>query len=274
MFMKHKKIIISFIITLGCLALLINALDKKNAINPGIIEHFNLTSQTLNNLATKNDLLLWLDNEEEAIWNELYKTLNVSFEQFESLKKENLAAYNDSNVSMIKDYGSGQNVSQLTINFIHDIIQELGLNPNEIMIVAWNLNSAAAATDTLLFVNEEILNKLSLHAKKYAIGHELIHLIKKDHSTKFFIGKINYSITSDTINMDNPCNKLSRFQEFRADILSCFKGLEYAQGSCEFFKEYITLYGNTQNPSHPLSSLRLELGTKIAGILANISKQA
>lgn len=45
---------------------------------------------------------------------------------------------------------------------------------------------------------------------------------------------------------NNPLNKLSQFQEIRADILASLQGIEYAQGAAEFFAHFIKKYGDQE----------------------------
>lgn len=256
-----KKIIFTFTGIIFCLALFANS-HKKAAIKPGIVEHFQLSQHALTTMMTQEDFMQWLNKEEKAIWDHLSKILNISLEKFETFKKEKRSEYIASIDSVIKTYGSNEILSQETIQNIKDIMQAFGVDASQVTITAWNIDSTAAAMDTVLFVNEKKFASLNNSAKKYAIGHELIHLIKQDHSTKFFIEKLNEPLTKDTA-FDNPYNKLSRFQELRADILSCLHDRDYAQGASGFFKEFINLYGDAQNPSHPKSSLRLELANHI-----------
>lgn len=274
MLMKRKKIIFLFTGILGLLTFFIYLVDKKQSINPGLIEHFGLTQQTINNLKTKKELVSWLETEENNIWNSLEKELGISFKQLETLKKDSIDEYNDSIPMMIKNYGTQQKVTGSTQEFIKSIMVEFGIDPHLVTIVSWDFSSAAAATDTVIFVNENIFNQLAYEAKKYTIGHELIHLIKKDHSTNFFIDKMKKNISNASSKKEDLLHRLNRFQELRADTLSCLKDSVYAHGSIIFFKEHILKNGENENPSHPKNGLRLDLGKKIVALLESTDQHA
>ncbi len=235
---------------------------KPTLIEPKIVKTFNLAQNALLEAPSLTYYQEWLTKEEQTVWHELQKAINLSFEQCEALKTTSIEEYTTYITSMIKDYAAlDKKVSEQTIQLVHTIMKDFGIDPKGITIYAWNLPSAAAACDTLLFINEPLLIELSPAAQKFAIGHELIHLIKKDHSANYFIEKA-------AINADpNSLHKLSQFQELRADILASLHGTEYAQGAAEFFAHFIQKYGDQESSSHPKPSARLAIGKKIVGLL-------
>lgn len=275
MVMKHKKIIIPFITFFICLALFINAFDNKKAISPGLVAHFDLNNKTVNELTTQNELLSWLDNEEKAVWRELEKAINLSLDQCQNLKKTNISDYEDDLILVKDEYVAKETLSSETISSIQSIMKECGISPSQLSIIPCNHGSAAAATDKFILVDQKAFNKLTLNGKKFAIGHELVHFLKKDHSTNFFVRKFAGKHNLNKNDSNNPINKLFQLQELRADILSSLHGDDYAQGSIIFFNDHILAQGALSGPPcHPTSSLRLKLGTKIAGMLHSDTQKA
>ncbi len=242
--------------------------DHKTAVlEPNIVKTFNLAQNALLEASSLTYYQEWLNKEEQHVWQELEKVISLSFEQCESLKTNSIDAYNTYITSMIKEYAAlDKNVSEQTIQLVHAIMKDFGIDPKGITIYAWNLPSAAAACDTLIFINEPLLIELSPAAQKFAIGHELIHLIKKDHSANYFVEKA--AINTDPASL----HQLSQLQELRADILASLQGAEYAQGATEFFAHFIQKYGDQESSSHPKPSARLGIGKKIVGFLEKNKK--
>jgi hypothetical protein len=170
---------------------------------------------------------------------------------------------------MIKKYGSQDKLSEETIAFIKSIMHEFNVDPNQMNFIPWNQNLCASATDTIIFINEKLLNKLRPETKKFVIGHELIHVIHKDHSTRYFIRNTKPIKLVHDNDIDNPLNKVCQFHELRADMLSCLHGMEYTEGNLDFMNQQISSYGDAQMCSYPKYSLRRTIGTKIAALLNN-----
>lgn len=266
-----KKLISIIIILATCTgAIHIYKTSKKQpqAINPSIVQHFNLRKLDPEQANDKNYFIDWINQEEKAVWQEIESALNLTYDQCQKLKKNDIKQYQEASNTMRKNYESGEKVSQDTINFIHGIMKEFGVNKETVSIVAWNVGSAAAATDNFIFVNEKILNNLEPQAKKFAIGHELIHLIKGDHSTNYFVQKQKPVRPLNANDSENPINKIQRLQEFRADILASLQGIDFAKGNILFFKKHLEQNGEVQRIiSHPKCSSRLKIGEKIARLV-------
>jgi len=267
MILKHTKIVIALMVIFTGFALFARILNNKTMISPGIVHHFNLNEQTANYLTTKEDLLSWLENEEKSVWNELKKTINLSFEECEALKKNRRAEYKEDLIIVRENYATKEPLSPETINCIQSIMREFKIDPTTVPIVGCNHGSAAAATDEFILVDEKAFNSHTLKVKKFVVGHELIHFLKQDHSTNFFINEYAKKSHFNHNNNNNPINRLSQLHELRADILSSLHGEDYAQGSILFFNEHIEKHGELSGPPcHPTSSLRLQLGNKIAAL--------
>lgn len=266
---KNKIIGLCVIILSLATVLCINFLENKQIIDPGIIQHFQLNNQTINYLSHKSEIIAWLENEEKAVWSELEKSLNLSYSKCKKLQKLNRAAYQEDLEIVKNKYISPKNLSCETISCIESIMKDFNIDPTQLPIVGCNHGSAAAATDEFILVDEEMFNELDLKAKKFVVGHELTHFLHQDHSTNFIVREFAKKCNLSEDGQFNPVNRLFQFQELRADIVSALKGEDYAHGTIHFFNSHIEKQGPESGPPcHPTSSLRLNLGTKIAAIHA------
>lgn len=155
---------------------------------------------------------------------------------------------------------ANQYISESTRALFAAVLNDFGIDANSITLVARESISPAAATDTFFFVNEEMLNNYSPLAQKFIIGHELQHLIHKDHSTKFALIKIEVDVSPLAY------NTLEHFFETRADTLTALKNEAYAQGKIEFMKRNLELYGDNKGITHPKTSLRLARAQEIVAM--------
>lgn len=245
--------------------------QSGQVINPHIVETFGLDAQGLTTASSKEFYLNWLKQEETTIWAELEKAIGLSLEYCPQFKENNKELYEKSLATMERDYRSNEIVSPETIQLIHEVMLDFGIDKNKVTILPWKLGCVASATDKQLFVNELLLNALELKSKKFIIGHELTHYINKDHSTNFFVKNIKPIIEINKVDLNNIFNTLKKFQEMRADINSSFKSVEYAQGNISFFNKFIHENGDLQSNAHPKSSFRFEVGNRIVSLLNNPS---
>jgi hypothetical protein len=205
----------------------------------------------------------WLEQEESSVWKELTTKINLSYESCNRLKNQWYEDYKKGESALIKKEGKDQTISKATHDCINTILQDFGLSTQKIPLVSWVDNSAAAATDTMLFINEREFRKLSYEAQKFIIGHEIQHFLYKDCSTNYVLKRF-FKGAQQSLPKEHPINKLSRFQELRADIKSALKGTDYTKGYIEFM-EILSKKRENNGITHPKNSLRLSMGKTLMG---------
>lgn len=259
--MNLKKIvflIIMVMVTTAGLLLLLKCTDKQ--LIPTTIESnaHPLGIKIAAHQPVAHSYNAWLEQEEIANWQELAKKVNLSHDYCNELKKQWYDDYKRGESDLQKKEGKDQPVSKATHDRITSILSDFGLATDKIPIVAWKDNSAAAATDTMLFVNEREFHKLSSEAQKFIIGHEIQHYLHKDCSTNYVLNRF-YKPAQKSLPKEHPVNKFHRFQELRADIKSALKGPDYARGYVQFM-EILSKKRENSGITHPKNSLRLSTG--------------
>lgn len=191
-------------------------------------------------------------------WDELETNAGVTYNdckdfliEFEPELKSEIAK---SNRRKLKRTGT---VSPDTKALIHEILIDFDIDPQTIMIIAYNGNgSPAAADDYTIYIDEHDLRTFCPDAQRFVIAHEISHMKNKDHSFE-----------SALENLIDPKNKphrrcihsFARSNEFRADINAMLKDASYAKGGISFFQTLIDRYGDTQSATHPRPSERLKI---------------
>jgi len=208
-----------------------------------------------------------LQKEEKAVWNQL-NSIGVTQERFASEKQRLRSQYQRSDIPF-----SNMTVSDKTKQYVRGILKECGVNANGITIVGYNDGSPAAATERVIYVNEDAFWKLSPAARKFVVGHEIQHIVHGDNSTKY---TLECMLNVNTEDMARKYRKpdghallpFARFQERRADISAALKGQEWAEGYLTFAKEQLTK-GDTPGVTHPKYSARVELAQRIVDHMKN-----
>jgi hypothetical protein len=196
----------------------------------------------------------WLQQEEATIWNELSQKIKLSLHDCQRLKKEWYEDYQKGEKALQQKDGTKEPISKVVQERINTILHDFNISKQQLPVIGWKENFAAAATDNALFINERELCKLPIDAQKFVVGHEIQHFIHKDNSTNYVVERFTKSSTAP-LAINHPVNKLSRFHELRADIKAALHGPEYAQGYVTF-TEILAKKRENSGITHPKNSLR------------------
>ncbi len=240
-------------------------ISNNEVIKPNLIErlHFNQILES----NSKETIIAELDKQENEIWQNLEKIIHINKEECNRLKSNEWAeTYSKTEKSLIMQYEHVKKLSEKNYNIACEVLSDCGINPETITITSWDHPSAAAATDNALFINEDIFSPLSLSIKKFALAHEITHMIKKDYSTKYIIEKIKITNKIDSDELTHTLALLTQFTEARADIIATLRNSEYAQGQVQFMINQLETLGNPEYKEYPTNSLRLEIGKKILAL--------
>jgi Peptidase family M48 len=208
-----------------------------------------------------------LQKEEQAVWSQL-KSIGVTPEHFVQEKKRLRSQYLRSDVPF-----TTKAVSAKTKEFVQGILKECGINPSTITVVGYNDGSPAAATERVIYVNENVFWNLSPAARKFVVGHEIQHIVHGDNSARYTLETI---LNADTEALAKKHRKpdghallyYSRFKERRADVTTALKGPEWAEGYLTFAQEQLKK-GDTPGVTHPKYSARVELAQRIVDHIKN-----
>ena len=270
---NNKAIIIGILGIVGIIIPLIFATQKQEkALSEAIVPHL-LTKLNLQEAAHEPSLVLsdyphLIKQQEEMLWQELAQH-GITQEEYAQACATYQQTYDADIEIMKKRYSSSTPLSAQMVAFIHEIVREFGIDPTTITLISTNLASAAAATDTVLFVNESSVAHYTAKVKRFAIGHECTHIKNKDHSTRFYIKKACLDKGENISDWQHPYNKMRHLHEMRADITPSLKNLDYAQGCVEFYAKHMQIVGDYESADQPKSSLRLATATKIVTMLQN-----
>ncbi len=207
----------------------------------------------------------WLETEEKKIWHELSSQIRLSQQECSQLKAQWYENYKNGEQKVRHSELNKHPLSTATQQRVASILADFNLS--YIPLVSWKDSSVASATDSFLFINERAFNKLSPQAQKFIIGHEVQHYIHKDCSTNYVIKRF-FRKALGSLPKEHPVNKLSRFQEIRADVKSSIKNKEYAQGYVEFMQLLMKKRENS-GITHPKNSLRFSIAQELSHNVAN-----
>lgn len=199
-----------------------------------------------------------LQELEQEAWDEL----GITKEECMKIKQELYADYMQDLENIKNEYACEGIVSTPTCELVQSVVDDFGLDATNLELVPWDLESAAAATDTVFFINEEMLKQHSPEAQRFIIGHEIQHVIHQDHSTQFTLRTIGRELSIST----DSFNALSRFFETRADTLTALKNDDYAHGKIKCMQKNLELLGENAGLSHPKTSSRLQRGKQIVAM--------
>lgn len=253
----------------------IKEIQVQTEIKPNLVSHFKLDSIAMDQILSFDDLKSGLESIEKNIWAEIKETYNLNQEEFIQRRTAMYEEYKTSIQEMSKRYSKGlKALEKSTIDFIQAIMKECNVNPEHVQLVPWGDHLHASATDIVIFINEAMFNALSYETKKFTIGHELIHVINKDHSTRWTIRNTD-PVKTVHDNEKSPLNKLCKFHELRADIMCSINGEEFSKGAIVFMQDQIKKYGELQEcnrASYPTYAMREAINTKILNLHAITNK--
>jgi Zn-dependent protease with chaperone function len=123
--------------------------------------------------------------------------------------------------------------------------------------------SPAAVEESIFYVNEKLLNSYPEDARRFVIGHEFSHMFHHDGA--------RLTTLEQQLDMNNPehqnlFNKMSRFQEARADIFASTQDMKFAEGGLAFLTELYNRHGDQSGISHPKNSERIEAHKTIVAL--------
>jgi hypothetical protein len=198
---------------------------------------------------------------------ELNKAL-ASRVDIEQCKKDQNTMFQDFKVYVFETYGhkNRKNITHTTLNLIDIVARDFDINSDEFVILTDTRPIPATMQGCILYVNEDLLNSYSEKSQKFVIAHEFAHMIYDDGSL--------ITVLENHLNLDNEydCNlldKISRFQEARADIFASTKNIDYAQGGLEFFNMLYERHGDPLITSHPQTSERITAHNTIVALHTN-----
>ena len=197
-----------------------------------------------------------LAKELDTVW-EGFEKVGITKQRYEQAKQQHRERY------LRSDFPGGtKQVSQETTQFVRGILQELGLDPTKITIVGFNDISPAAATEKVIYVNEQEFNNYSKPAQRFVIGHEIQHILHKDNCSRYTLELICNSEVEKN-QKDHPLCQYNRYKEKRADIKTATQSLEWAEGYVAFAKEWYKRAGDNPGITHPLNKDRIVLAQQI-----------
>lgn len=199
-----------------------------------------------------------LDTELEKVWTS-FKTIGISKQQYDQALQNNRQKY------LRSDYPNGnQPISPETRTFVQGILKEFGIDPKEITLVGWKDISPAGASEKVMYINQEELNKYSDRAKRFVIGHEIQHILHQDNFSRYTLElMLNNQVEKMGQQKDHPLCQFNRFKETRADVKTALKGKEWAEGYLEFTKVFHKRAGNNPGITHPLIQDRIALAQEM-----------
>lgn len=221
-----------------------------------------ITAQSAMICKRSSDLLdAWKTEHEPELWAALAKE-NITPAAFNDAQKRYVSSYNKTNIDAYIDQPSYTPGAELDA-IITTACNDCGVDRNAIKIRAHTGFSPAAATDSILFINESAFMKFPKNMWPFMIAHELQHMINKDGSTYYALERL----TSN----QKLLNTFRRFCELRADMGGMNAGAHYAQSAHDFFSYFLTTHGEEKGTVHPKIQTRLacaECACKTLGTLA------
>lgn len=159
---------------------------------------------------------------------------------------------------------NAQSISSATKNLITQIGKEFKIQPNDFIIMHQEMGASPAAVEECIFyVNEKLLNSYPKKAQHFIIGHEFGHMVHHDGAR---LTTLEQQLDLTKLEHQNLFNKMSRFQEARADIFASTKDLKFAEGGLNFLTELYNRHGDQSGISHPKNSERIEAHKTIVAL--------
>ncbi|MGE0206483.1 MAG: hypothetical protein AB7R69_01395 [Candidatus Babeliales bacterium] len=208
-----------------------------------------------------------LNKLEEEVWQALSSEKKITKEQVEEMRQKKYSEYK-------KDHtrpDNGLTLSSATISFVHNIMDEFGVDKKEIILIAQPsmVGAAQVIDDFHMEVNEKNLAKFSPEAQAFIIGHELQHIIFKDHSTAYFIRTLlpEPEKYEPLFAREHPMMQFYRFREERADVMAATRNDIWAHNYAIYAQENLALRGDAAVDWHVRSSKRVVLAQEINNAL-------
>lgn len=171
--------------------------------------------------------------------------------------------YTKFNVHLTSRYKTLPKVSPPTEKFVREIIRVLpAIGQDFVILHDAKIPCEAACNGNVILINEEKFNKISSSARKFVIAHEIAHTFYRDGVVLDIIFKklgITDLFKLARENPDHPVCKLSRFEEWRADLWACCAGSEYLEGYKTFSEESVKLLTFEEARTHPSCKERCNL---------------
>jgi Peptidase family M48 len=210
---------------------------------------------------SKQHILQELAREERMV-NDALASIGATQEKREQARKKYYKEYLKSE----KHACDTKPISRKTVDSVRTIARDLGLNIHNIKILGFEDTSPAAATQTIIYINEQCFSELSEMSKRFVIGHEIQHILHQDNFERYILENLcNEGIENIQHDHNHPLCQFSRFKERRADIKTALHSDTMAQAYLEFTKERLKS-GDSRGITHPKNSDRWKLADRIASI--------
>lgn len=219
------------------------------------------TNKESKNVATSAQSHSIVEDYNNEIW-QLLEPYTITQDSFEQLYDQHAQAYKRHIAQAQHQMPGGKPLSSKTTNTITQICNDFSIPMDSITIVPYidDSISPACVIDTMLFVDEELLQQFPKNAQYFVLGHELQHVRFKDH----FLGYIaEHNMPHITKQINHPFNRLHRLQELRADSATITHSKVYADGHQEFLKNILTMHGEGKGITHPTIATRLALNAEV-----------
>jgi hypothetical protein len=209
--------------------------------------------------SSRESFLTLLNEQEKALWDCLKEEEGVSQKDFAYYTNLYASDYEKKEKERVEFRRRGS-ASQKLRTLIRGILCEFSIDPRTITIVPYDGNEAAALTN-FIFVNEDKLKSYDEKTQRWIIAHEIIHLLKGD-CLRTTILKILFE--EKFKDPEHVVNRMMRFEEMRADLLSSLNGKEYAEGCIGFLDKHIQEGADLHSyATHPEYSLRLKTAQQV-----------
>jgi hypothetical protein len=243
--------------------------STPGAINPELVKTFKIDSLELEKVHSKEFYENWLKQEEAVVWKEIEAVFGITKQQCDELK----AQWHDEYVAlvdeMIKQQRAADKPTEENQALGTSILREFGLNPAVIEIVPWKEPVSGGSTDRTVFINEKRIASMPADVKKFLMGHEISHVLNKDHSTDFVLAKLRVMKNiPESAELTNALNNFSYFKELRADITAMLHGPDYIKGQIMYMEHQIKGAeaagdADSNDPTYPSDKLRQTIGKQL-----------
>jgi hypothetical protein len=158
-----------------------------------------------------------------------------------------------------------KHVSENTKKLVLEILESSGIDTKNIKILATEMECAAAASETVVFINEPLLEKYSQDEQLFIIAHEAQHMVYKDYLHNCALKEVlqDKNISYQCSNINDPANCYSRFCELRADVNAALKGKRFTDGFLKFAQKTFDAHESNPGTTHPSDKDRLALAQEI-----------
>lgn len=214
----------------------------------------------LTEASSRESFLMLLDEQEKALWDCLNKEEGFSQDDFAYYTNFYAAGYERKERENAASCCKGSFSQKLRV-LISEVLCEFNIDPKKITIVPYEGFSEASVLTHFIFVNEDRLKKFDEKTQRWIIAHEVVHLLKKDGMRTAILHTLFEKKLQDP---NHVVNRMSRFEEMRADLLSSLNGKAYAEGCIDFLGKNVEVGADLHTYSmHPEFSLRLKTAQRV-----------